>query len=301
MTTTTDLGWPGRDENGRTRQAVWRNSREAVANEPQAFLTPGERRERIDAFRRHSRSVRRPGQRWGAGWKDGQLMKEEAFYAGAEAKRRRRGRVAAFEAPPPAEKFTPNPEVYSTHAAAVLDYLMYFAQETGRAAPKLSDIAAAVGCAYRTAVRCVQQLRRGGWLEWERRCVRRPGGFGPQVEQTSNLYHFPLPNAAGKLIAVWTARRKARGARLDSVEGEVERRGILSQAQLAKEVEAVILARQKAHNPTRLFLQSLAACSTPQAVAAFLTRTANLDDALRKAADLFAEREFHEGGESRGR
>jgi DNA-binding transcriptional regulator YhcF (GntR family) len=169
--------WPPRDANGRTNQKVRTESREALANETPEYMSLGQRRERLAAFRKRATELRERGKRRGAGWEQKKGMDQ--------------------------------PEVYSTIAADVLDYLMFFAVETGRVFPSYEQIAAACGCAYRTAVRTIHQLRRGGWIYWERRFVRtrQPGEPVPQVEQTSNLYRLAVPTLAGQLIAAWRARR----------------------------------------------------------------------------------------------
>lgn len=98
---------------------------------------------------------------------------------------------------------------YSAIAGDVLDYLMSFAVQTGRIFPSYEEIAKACGCAYRTAVRVIHQLKRGGWLGWERRFVRvgKPGSAEPQVEQTSNFYRLYVPNVASALMKAWRDRR----------------------------------------------------------------------------------------------
>src|SRR4051812_41648735 len=63
---TATRAWPSRDAQGRTNQRVRRDSREAVPNEPRAFLSPRQRRERVNAFRRHAKATRPAGKRWGS-------------------------------------------------------------------------------------------------------------------------------------------------------------------------------------------------------------------------------------------
>jgi hypothetical protein len=268
--TATIHAWPRRDAKGRTNQRVRRDSREALPREPAAFLTMRQRRERLDAFRRHARALRQPGRRWGAGWRDGRLMKGELHE---------------------------NPEAYCMAAADVLAYLMHHAVRSGRVFPTFKEISAAVGCAYRTAVRCVQQLKRGGWLAWERRFVRvgQAGARELQVVQTSNLYQLKLPSAAGQLIDAWHARQAPSR---DSVEWEIERRGVTGEAEAA-EVEAVIFARQEAHRGNKHFLHHLATARTPEAVARVLQGEALLKNALgRLGSALSAKGEFPGGFEA---
>lgn len=165
--------WPSRDADGRTRQKVLRNSREAMTNETPEYLNRRQRSERIAAFRRHATQSRVAGRRRGHGERDHESWS------------------------------------YSAIAGDVFDYLMFHAESTGRVYPSYEQIAAAVGCAYRTAVRVIHQLARGGWISWERRFVRtgKEKSPEPQVEQTSNLYRIHLPTVAGQLIRAWRARR----------------------------------------------------------------------------------------------
>lgn len=270
MTATTSSAWPRRDANGRTNQRVRRNSREAIGAEARAFLTPRQRRQRMEAFRRHARAIRKPGERWGARWADGQLMRDQLHA---------------------------NPEVYSTHAADVLDFLLYFAQQHGRVFPSLKEISGHVGCAYRTAVRCVQQLLRGGWIEWERRfvAVAGSGEAGPQVVQTSNLYHLRLPNAAGKLIAAMAGRRPPGP---DTADAEAARRH--SAEFEAAEAEAVGEALRAAQRRNQAILTKLAAARTPGAVLQVFRDNEKIGEALAKMEQaLAAKREFHGGAQAR--
>lgn len=167
--------WPKRDQDGRTRQRVRRNSREAWGQERAELLTPRQRRERMAAFRRHATNARPAGKRRGSGGS------------------------------------------YSLYCGDVLDYLMHYAVTSGRIFPSYKQIAAAVGCAYRTAVRCIAQLKRGGWLTWERRFVRvaNGGALEPQVHQESNLYRLALPNVARQLIDAWASRPRPKPADVD--------------------------------------------------------------------------------------
>ncbi|WP_337186716.1 hypothetical protein [Phenylobacterium sp.] len=251
--------WPSRDADGRTNQKVRRRpkagdkpgcvaSREAVAREPQAFLKPAQRLARMNAFRRHAKDSRVRGKRRGCLRPDG----------------------------------TPT---YSIFAGDVLDYLMYYAVQTGRIFPSCKEIAEAVGCAYRTAVNCIHQLAAGGWLEWDRRFVRvgSPGAAEPQVEQTSNFYRLKLPNAAGELMAAWKARRPPPPDDVDVDDAAEEHAAEAARAvrRGTAEVEADLAAKRRDNQ----FLANLASCRTPAAVEALFVQRLRLKEALAQWGD----------------
>lgn len=241
--------WPRRDANGRTNQPVRRDSREALDHEPRQLLSRRQKSERLAAFKRHATAARQAGRRRGHGWK---------------ARMKWRHQV----------------EAYGASCADVLEYLMHQAVEHGRVFPTFKEIAEAVGCAYRTAVRCVQQLARGGWLEWERRFVHVAGvgGAGPQVLQTSNLYHLKLPNAAGALIDAWRARRAPPP---DDVDPHAARIWASGEARAA-EAAAVAEAQSAAERRNQHILARLAAARTPGAVLAIFQGHQDLQAALER-------------------
>lgn len=267
--------WPARDELGRTNQPVRRNSREQHAQERPEFLSHRQRGERLKAFRRHATAQREPGRRRGAGWRDGRLMRGE---------------------------LQQNPEAYSAAAGDVLEYLLGLAVSTGRVFPSYRKISAAAGCAYKTAVRCVQQLARGGWIAWERRFVRvaQGGALEPQVHQATNLYRLALPNAARQLIDAWAAKPKPRPADVPDewaanyYSGETE--GALARA--------VAEAERDAQRRNQHLLLKLAAARTIAEVEAALTgaqRTRDIFDKLerglgRKAAGPPTDKRESPGG-----
>jgi hypothetical protein len=249
MTTTQARTWPRRDAKGRTNQPVRRDSREAEAHEPQAFLSRRQQADRLAAFKQHARALRRPGRRWGSGWK-------------------------------PKTSWTDQAEAYGVHCAEVLAFLMYQARRDGRVFPSLEKIAEAVGCAYRTAVRCVQQLARGGWLSWERRFVRvgKPGKAEIQVVQTTNLYHLALPTADGRLIEAWTARRPPPPDDIDPDAARIWRSGEAR----AAEAEAAAQAFRAVERRNQHLISKLAAARTPRAVIAIFRDHDALGAALAK-------------------
>lgn len=267
--------WPSRDADGRTNQKVRRkpklgdrpgcvDSREAMAVEPQAFITPAQRSARLIAFRRHATATRVKGKRRGCERPDGTRS-------------------------------------YSIYCAEVLDYLMGFAVQTGRIFPSYEEIADWVGCAYKTAVQCVHQLAGGGWLEWDRRFVRigSAGEFEPQVEQTSNFYRLKLPNAAAKLIEAFKARRPPLP---DDVDAQAVSEEADDASRAVKRGVAELEADLAAKRRDNQFLANLASCRTPAAVEALFLQRLRLKEALAKwgdgvealstAVDASTQREF---------
>lgn len=186
---------------------------------------------------------------------------------------------------------------YGLHCADVLDFLMFFQTETGQVFPSYRRISEAVGCAYRTAVRCIRQLATGGWLSWERRLIRvADGGREPQVHQDTNFYRLKVPGAAGELVAAWTARRRA--AVPDDVPAWLEEGDLRN---------ALWDAHQAAERRNHHLISKLAAARTPDAVAHVLLGRGALSDALdrlgqsvHRADSVAAEREFPKGSQSRG-
>lgn len=187
--------------------------------------------------------------------------------------RQRRERIAAFRRHA-TEIRTPGRRrgsagTYSTIAGDVLDYLMMFAVQTGRIFPSYEEIAKACGCAYRTAVRVILQLKRGGWLYWERRFVRvgKPGTAEPQVEQTSNFYRLAVPNVASALMKAWRDRRPPPP---DDVDAQA------AAAAQDPDVEAREMALKKLHAIRSLMSASM----SPKDREAIAKRTAELEAAL---------------------
>lgn len=266
--------WPSRDADGRTNQKVRRKpkfgdkpgcveSREAMAVEPQCFITPKTRGERMIAFRRHATQARVRGKRRGCKRPDG----------------------------------TPS---YSIFCADVLDFLMGFAVQTGRIFPSYTEISEFVGCGYKTVRDCLHQLAAGGWIEWDRRFVRTgsPGQAEPQVEQTSNFYRLKLPNVAAKLIEAWKGRRPPPPDDIDEAAAEAAVDASRAVRRGVAELEADLAAKRRDNQ----FLANLASCRTPAAVEALFLQRQQLKEALAKwgtgvegsstGVDASAQREF---------
>lgn len=182
---------------------------------------------------------------------------------------------------------------YGLYCADVLDYMMFFATQTGQVFPSYKTIAGSVGCAYRTAVRCIRQLAAGGWLSWERRMIRvADGGREPQVHQDTNFYRLRLPTAAGDLVAAWTKRRRA-AVPDDAPAWEGDGDDIRN---------ALHEARQGAQRQDNHLVAKLAAARTPDAVVKALLGRDHLSAALdalgrsvHRAALPLAQREVPEG------
>lgn len=256
--------WPSRDAAGRTHQNVHSPSREAYRNEKPEYLSARQRRERLAAFQKHATGRRLPGRRRGAGWDEGRHREAQ-------------------------------PEAYSTIAGEVLNYLMFFAVETGLVFPSYEQIAKDVGCAYRTAVRAVHQLKNGGWLSWERRFIRtgKDGDPEPQVEQTSNLYRLHVPNIATRMMEAWRAARRPRPADVpDRPDPDAEAR-----QDLEKRREAAQAFTRAARTPAELEVAE-------RREAAIHAALAKLERGVTRRSEAAAdpggglERGFPEGGEA---
>ena len=159
--------WPSRDENGRTKQKVRRDSREALPVEPAELLSPRQRRARISAFRRHASSVRIPGKRRGARGTYSLYCADVLDYLMYHAVQT--GRIF--------------PSYEDISAAVGCAYRT------------------AVNCVRQLAAGGWVSWER----RFVR--VGSPGQAEPQVVQTSNLYRLALPNAARALIDGWKRRR----------------------------------------------------------------------------------------------
>ncbi len=63
---------------------------------------------------------------------------------------------------------------------------------TGRLDPAIETIADDAGCHRNSVVGALRRLKAHGLIDWVRRTVRtgNEGEFAPQLEQTSNAYHF---------------------------------------------------------------------------------------------------------------
>lgn len=187
---------------------------------------------------------------------------------------------------------------YSAICADVLEYMLGWAVTTGRVFPSYDEIASAVGCAYRTAVRAVRQLEYGGWVTWQRRMVLvgREGTKEPQVHQTSNFYTLALPNAAKALMAYFQKRAAPKEAEVD--DEEMARR---------KEVEALEAEQTDARKRLDFMRAAMAAARTPADRADLKARTRRLKGVLDQlqqriennpqAQQGAAEREFPEGSQ----
>lgn len=187
---------------------------------------------------------------------------------------------------------------YSTICGDVLEYLLGWAVTTGRVFPSYEEIAATVGCAYRTAVRAIRQLEIGGWLTWQRRMilVGREGTKEPQVHQTSNFYTLALPNAAKALMAYFKKRAAPREAEVD--DAEMARR---------KEIEVIEAEQTDARKRLDFMRAAMAAARTPAERADLDARARRLKGVLDELQQRIenspqarlgaAEREFPEGSQ----
>lgn len=79
--------------------------------------------------------------------------------------------------------------------------------------PSIKGIASAIGTDAATVVRALTELKRQGFLDWDRRkaLTGQQGLRGPQVKQVTNFYYLPIPSAAMALITAW--RRAAADKR----------------------------------------------------------------------------------------
>lgn len=88
---------------------------------------------------------------------------------------------------------------------------------SGQLDPAVRTIALATGYTYKTVHSALTRLKAHGFLDWVRRSRVRDdvaaGEAGPQREQVSNAYHFPMSGLAKAVLQRWKDLRERRRRR----------------------------------------------------------------------------------------
>ncbi|WP_294301874.1 hypothetical protein [uncultured Sphingomonas sp.] len=90
---------------------------------------------------------------------------------------------------------------------------------SGQLDPAVRTIALATGYTYKTVHSALTRLKKHGFLDWVRRSQatdRRAGDAGPQREQVSNAYHFPMSGLPKAVLQRWKDLRERRRRRRQS-------------------------------------------------------------------------------------
>lgn len=121
---------------------------------------------------------------------------------------------------------------------------------TGMLCPSIETIAEAAACHRNSVVGALQRLKAHGLIDWVRRTVRtdNEGEFGPQLEQTSNAYHFDHrrqmePRVWQRYWQILISKLRRLGAIAKTIAAAVRPAPVVQDKQLAdtlKRLEALV-------------------------------------------------------------
>ncbi len=125
------------------------------------------------------------------------------------------------------------------------------ARRRGQLEPGAAWLARELGVPAKSIHAWKEQLKRHGFLNWQRRYVETglPGQRGPQVTQTTNAYFLSIPDAAEAALRNRLGPKGAAGSKSEKVE-RTDPALAAALANLGNAVQDDADRARKAHDPT---------------------------------------------------